>query len=197
MKTDMNTQEIKADGYLAYQDESQTAGSSDKLELLSKLAEEQRDLEVKIAQEEERLGRLRDTLKEISERKLPELMDELKLEEFKTSSGLKIKISEKVRASIPAARMDEAIEWLDSHGHDKLVKRQFVILFNKDEEAWANKFQADLNKRKKPVNCTQKKDIHNRTLVSFVSGELKEGHELPLDLFGVFRQRVSSVDVPK
>ena len=193
----MNPEQIKADGYLEYQDEAKQMDDSDKLRVLVRLAEKQRDIETSIAQVEERLSKLRDELKEISERKLPEAMDDLKFEEFKTSSGLKIKINERIRASIPASRMDEAVHWLDQHGHDKLVKRQFVILFNKDEESWANKFQADLNKRKRQVNCTQKKDIHNRTLVSFVSNELKEGHDLPLDLFGVFRQRVSSVEVPK
>lgn len=184
-----------ADGYLAYTEAE--SKDNDKLQQLTKLAEEQRRLEDLIARSEVKLGEYREQFKAIAERQLPNLMDELELEEFKTKSGLKIKVSEKIRASIPEARMDEAIQWLDENKHDKLVRRLFVIQFNKEEEDWANKFQRDLRQRKKPVNCTQKKDIHNRTLVSFVTRELEAGNELPLDLFGVFRQRVSLVEVPK
>jgi hypothetical protein len=170
---------------------------SDKLAQLAVLAQQQIDLEDAIAQDEKKLDAKREELRILAEKTLPELMDGLGMEEFSTRSGLRIKVAEAIRASIPKARQKEAVDWLDDHGYENLVKREFNILFGKEEEAWANRFAADLAKRKHQLNVKQDASVHNRTLVAFVKEQLEEGKELPLDLFGVFRQRYAKIEVRK
>lgn len=176
-------------------EKKKSAPTQDKLSQLARLADQQREWEVKIAKIEEELDEAKKKLASISEGVLPGLMDELELEEFKTKSGLVIKVGEHVRASISKERAEEAFQWLDDNGFSKLIKRTFTILFGKDEEKWANKFEGDLKKRKRQLAVKRKKEVHNQTLVAFVKERLTEGQEIPLELFGVFRQRYTKVEI--
>lgn len=169
--------------------------SSDTLAQLSLLAEQQLKLENKVAEAEKALSAAQEELRLMCEKTLPELMDTVGMEEFTTRSGLKIKVAEAIRASIPKARSDEAIAWLDNHGFANLVKRKFTVLFGKEEEAWAKKFARDLAQRKRQLNVEEDASVHNRTLCAFIREQLEQGQDIPVDLFGVFRQRVTKVGV--
>lgn len=174
------------------------ANPAAKLKELSNLAERQRALEVEIAGMSDKLKKKEEELARLSEQDIPTIMDELDLEEFSTKSGLKVIVREKIRAQISESNAPKAFAWLDDHGFEKLVKRTFVIEFQKDEEAWANKFEGDLAKRKKPLHVARKKAVHPSTLVSFVTERLTSGDtDFPQELFGVFRQRFSKVEVKK
>lgn len=181
--------------YSQYQ-EGAVSQSSDKLAQIVNLAEQQRDLEVKLAKAESEVETLKVQLKQIAENALPQVMDELQLQEFSTKSGLKIVVKEKIRASISKGRNEEAIKWLDDHGFENLVKRQFIIVFSREDTPWANKFEGDLKKRKRQLNVDRKQDVHPSTLVSFVAERLTEGDtDFPVELFGVFRQRFTKIEV--
>ena len=157
--------------------------------------EEQHNLEVEVAKLQAALQAKQDELKNIQERVLPELMIELGVESLKTPGGLTVELAESIHASIPKTLQDQAFAWLDEHGESGMVKRTFEVKFNRDEEAWANKFQADLAKRKKPVRAEIKRKVEPPTLRSWVKNKLREGEDIPLDLFGVFRRKVAKVSV--
>ena len=171
--------------------------STDGLAQLSKLATDQLRLESEILQAEKRLDTQREDLRILSEKTIPELMESLGIKEFSTNTGLKIKIDEAIRASIPKARFGEAIEWLDQNGFANLVKRKFVILFGKEEEKWASRFEADLRRRKRQLNVDRVEDVHSQTLKAFVREQLEAGKPLPMELFGVFRQQFAKIEVKK
>lgn len=165
------------------------------LKALADLAMDQKRAELTVAKAEEALNLAKAELKRIAETDIPKLMDEAEMTEYTTKDGVKIKISEKIRGSIPKANEVKAFEWLKENKHDDLIKREFKIQFNKDEEAWAAKFVRDLNARKKKLAYEVKRAVHPSTLASFVKGQLEAGVDFPLDIFGVFRQRVSEVEV--
>lgn len=171
--------------------------ATDKLAQLAELANQQLVLETAVLEAEKALDAKREQLRLLAEKTLPELMDELGMEEFATRTGLRIKVAEVVRASIPKARQNEAVAWLDDNGFANLVKRKFTVLFGKEEESWARKFAADLAKRKKQLNVEEDSSVHNRTLAAFIKEQLEAGTNIPMDLFGVFRQRVSRIEVRK
>ena len=171
--------------------------SSDALAQLGNMAVEMTALETKVVEAERALKVAQEDLRIISEKTIPDAMDALGIEEFTARGGLKIRIGEAIRASIPKARQEEAVTWLDAHGFAALVKRKFVVQFGKDEEKWANKFAADLAKRKRQLAVAQDKAVHPSTLSAFVREQLEEGADLPLDLFGVFRQRFAKLEVRK
>ncbi len=160
------------------------------------LARDQKAAELEVARLETDLKKAKERLVDISEHQLPDLMDKAELGDFTTKEGITIEIDERIRASIAKQdlkRQAAAFNWLESNGHEGLIKRQFVIEFNRDDERWANKFERDLRQRKKPLNVKRKKEVHSSTLVSFVKEQLGQGVQIPLKTFGVMRQRFAKV----
>lgn len=162
---------------------------------LSGLAMDQKRAEAAVAQAEEALATAKAELKRISEQEIPDLMDKAEMTDYTTKDGIKIKIKEKVHGSIPKDKEAQAFDWLKENKHDDLIKREFKIQFGKNDEAWANKFLADLNKRKRPLAFELKRTVHPSTLSSFVAGQLEQGVDFPMDTFGVFRKRSSVIEV--
>lgn len=162
---------------------------------LKGLAQEQADLEAKIAELTAELAKATADHKDVSERKLPSLMETMGLDYMKFNTGLEVKVSEHIHTTIPKDKQTAGFGWLDANGHGKLIKREFVIKFPREEEAWANKFAADLAKRKKPVDLEMKKSIHPGTLKAFGKEQLSKGIELPEDGFSVHRNKVAELKI--
>lgn len=162
---------------------------------LNGLARDQANAEALVASLEERVKDAKLVARNISEKTLPAIMDELGLETFKTTDGFEISVKEEIRGNIPKNNPEPAFKWLEDNGEEKLIKREFTIQFGKGEEAWAKKFMRDLRQRKKPLNCKVKRTVHVQTLKAFVREQLEEGVPIPLETFGVFRQRLTKVKV--
>lgn len=162
------------------------------LSQLSQLADKQAAADARVKQIEAQLEKAREEYRDISERKIPELMDELGMEEFKTKTGLKIKIKETIRASIPKAKQDAAFDWLRNHGYGGLVKRFVSVSFGKGEDEMAEEAFRELIQRYEGVD--DKSSVHPSTLKAFINERLAEGDEIPMDLFGVHRQRSAVID---
>lgn len=181
--------------YSEFQDDTPAIGDN-AMARLGGVAVDQKRAEATVARLERELKEAKESERHISENVLPQLMEDMGLTKFTTSDGLEIKIDERVRGSIPKANQVEAFAWLDDHGHANIIKRQFVIDFGKDEERWAAKFQRDLNQRKRPLATKVTRTVHAQTLQAFIKGQLGEGVPIPMDVFGVYRQRFSKVTVP-
>ncbi len=163
---------------------------------LTRLAFAQQEAEAKVTQLEDDLKTAKVMLREISERRLPELMDSIGMEKFKTKDGIEINVRERIHASIPEINAGKAFSWLEEHGEGGLIKRQFTIEFDKAELAWAKKFEADCKKRKKPLRLKRKETVHPMTLGAYIGEALANGVDVPLDLFGAFRQRFTKINLP-
>lgn len=149
------------------------------------------------AQEEvERLQALLDeakkNLQRISEIEIPKLMDGID-GKLKLPDGREVTISEKIRASIASDKRPLAMKWLDDNNHGNLIKRRFIIEFGRDQEEWAKNFEQELAKSKSPLNVKQERNVHWQTLDAFVREKMENGDDLPLELFGVYRQRSSKI----
>lgn len=175
----------------AYADYTQAQDDGNALAELSLLADRQAEAALRVAELEKQLEEARDRLRDISERQLPEKMDELGMEEFKTRTGLRIRIKEAIRTSIPKARQAEAFEWLRQNGYGGLIKRIVAVKFGKGEDEVAEKLARDLANGHEVDDTAS---VHPSTLRSFVTEQLTNGVDLPLDLFGVHRQRTSVIE---
>lgn len=180
------------EAYLEYMTDQASDGE---LSQLSNLASLQADVEAQMADLEAELNRARETHKDLSERQIPELMDNIGIEEFKTNTGLKISIAETIRASIPKAKAPLAFAWLREKGHAALIKRAISVSFGRGEEAAADEFAQKLTDE--AVEYGDKSAVHPSTLSAFVREQLAEGEEIPIDLFGVHRQRASKIKYAK
>lgn len=166
---------------------------------ITQMAREQKEAELAVAKAEEALETAKNSLKLIAEVKFPALMAQAEQTECTTRDGVKVKIKNTVRGSIPKNNPGPGLEWLEKHGHTNLIKRAFTILFGKDDEAWAKKFAADLAKRKKPLNCKVERNVHPSTLQAFVREQLEEGaiDQEGMAALGVFEQKVAVIDYPE
>lgn len=174
--------------YLDYVKPESTGGE---LSQLSLLAEAQAAAAAKVADLEAQLESARAELRDYAEHKVPELMDQIGIGEFKTTSGLKIKIQETIRASITKAAAVRAFAWLRENGHAAMIKRTISVALGKGEEEKAAKLHALLDGE---FELDDAEAVHPSTLSAFVREKLREGEEVPIDLFGVHRQRVSKLD---
>lgn len=184
---------VPDESYAAYAD-APAAGEG--LAELAKMADLQASAEAEVAAAEATLNAAKEKLKHISEVQVPALMDQLGLSEFKTTAGLTIKINEIIRASIPSARTEEAFAWLRSHGHAALIKRKLALAFGMGEDQLAEEWISYIKQRGFD-DLEDQTAVHPATLASFVKTKLEAGENLPLELFGVFRQRVSKIETPK
>ena len=166
--------------------------SGGELAQLQRLAEEQARAEAKVKRIEADLNEAREQLKDLAERQVPELMDQIGIPEFKTNSGLSIKIAETIRASIPKARAPEAFSWLKNNGHAAMIKRLVSVAFGKGEDDQAEELRLKLAK---DYEVDDVASVHPSTLSAFVREKLSEGEDIPLDLLGVHRQRVAKIEI--
>lgn len=181
-----------ANDYLAYV----TQSSSEKGELtqLQELAERQASAAARVTELQAQLNEAQETYKELAERLVPEFMDNVGMSEFKTASGLIIKVKETIRASIPKARAPAAYAWLKENGHASLIKRVVSVAFGKGEDDQANSLVENLSDA---YEVEDNASVHASTLAAFVREKLAKGEDVPIELFGVHRQRVSEISVNK
>lgn len=163
------------------------ATSDSAIATVSKIAKTQFDAAVRVAELEDLLKKAKDELFQISTVDLPEAMKEAGLEKFTSTDGLEISVSKDVQCGIPAARREEAYEWLAKNGFDGIIKSDLDVVFGRGERAKAEKLLEQL--RKKGLEVTFNQNIHAQTLKSFVKERMADTEakvEFPLKLFGVF-----------
>lgn len=167
------------------------ASSGGELSQLQSLAEQQASAAARVAELEAQLNKAREEYRDLAERQVPELMDQIGMAEFKTATGLKIKIDETIRASIPKAKAPLAFAWLKANGHAAMIKRVVQVAFGKGEDERADALREKLAGE---FEVEDNASVHPSTLAAFVREKLRDGEEVPLDLFGVHRQRVSKIE---
>jgi hypothetical protein len=163
------------------------------IEEITLLAQRQLGLELKVEQVEEQLKAAKNELREISEKILPEKMDQLGLPEFRTKDGIFVKIKEEIKASVSVERRNPVNDWLDKNGFGGLIKSEVVTAFGRDEIEEAKKLVDKLKAEGKISEL--ERTVNFQTLQFFVREQLAKGADLPLDLFGVQRMRISKIKV--
>ncbi|MGD9212946.1 MAG: hypothetical protein PVI90_19330 [Desulfobacteraceae bacterium] len=159
---------------------------------LNKLITDLEVAEEEVEQLEAQLKEAKEKRDRIKEGEIPDYMtEEMGLEKFTDSQGREIEIVGKVYASI-GSRKAAAFRWLNDHGFGHLIKRGVVITFNKEDGEKAQKLVEELTKRQDEVCCSgikQDLSVAPATLTSFVNEQLKDGKDIPMDIFGVFEKR--------
>lgn len=168
------------------------AAPETKMKELAELVDAHLAAETHVAALEVQLYEAKRILTRIAEVQLPELLEALQLAEFKTTTGLKVTLTEVVRASLPkgAPRL-AALSWLRENNYGALIKRSITVEFGKGEDENAQELIETL--KKDGLEPSEETTVHPQTLAAFVREKLAAGETIPLELFGVFRQRVAKV----
>ena len=179
------------DAYAEFRDEP---GENFKT-VLRTLADEFLEAEQLVAQKEKELEEANALRKDLAEIRIPQATEGMD-GKFDLGDGRELILKEQIRASIAGEKRFPAIRWLDENDYGHIVKRQIIIEFGKDEHERAEKFLEKVRELEKEFGTLVIKtnhSVHPQTLISWVNEQLKEGVNLPVDVFGIFRQRTAKV----
>lgn len=169
------------------------------MQRLNTLVHEQLLAEDEVAKAENALATAKKKLARLSEYVIPDVMEEMGINEYKTNDGLTIKLKQAIRASIAEVNRSDAFGWMTDHDHEAMIKTSIVIekpaLLDDFENADELKEALQLVMDNLP--STENKSIHSSTLSAFVRDKLEDGEEIPLDTFSVFRQVTSVIKTSK
>ena len=138
------------------------------------------------------LNEAKKNLQNLAEHEIPKLLEGLK-GKLSLPDGRVITVTEKIRSHVSSERKSTAMRWLEDNDHGSLIKRRFIIEFGRDQEDWVKKFEAQLETSETPLNIKREHNVHWQTLDAFVREGLEQGEDIPLDLFGVYRQRFAKI----
>lgn len=176
--TDLNLDDVFKDA----QDVLDSIPAQEKLSTLSKLAHEQLEMEQEIARMEALLSEKKEKHREISELKIPELMDELSIDEFRLSNGVKVSVSPYYSGKItdPAA-----YKWLEENDYADIIKGEVNIPFPKGFDK--QKLKAIYNISKEfGLQADIGEQVHPSTLRAWIKDMVKTGQQFPRELFNVY-----------
>lgn len=163
-------------------------------ERLSKLAElcrEQLELEAKVEELEAVKKEISDKLKEVSTRKIPDLMKGCGIDKVTLSNGASVEVQPFYSASIPKNRINEAHGWLEENGFGSLIKNEITCPFPKDSEEQQEELRQVLEER--GFSFSQKRAVHTQTLKAFVKERIENAEPIDTELFGVFQGSVTKI----
>jgi len=134
---------------------------------------------------EAQISEIKQESKEISERTLPALMDELQISSIQLQDGSLIEVGDVVAAKIKDA--ETALQWLRETGNDSIIKNQFIVSLPTENTEAADSLKEYLMDNELPFE--HKQGVHPQTLRAFVREALSEYTDIPRDAFGVFETR--------
>lgn len=170
---------------------------SDEFSKLSLLVAEMAQLEIEEEDLELKLNAIQKKRRVYEENFIPTLMDKLDMENVTTRAGIKVEVVSDVRASFPKdeSRQKLAEEWLKGTGDEGILKYEFKIKFSKGDTELAalfSKLLVDANIAEHAL-VEQGLSIHPQTLLAFLRERLRNGADVPNDVFGVFVQRRAKI----
>ena len=160
--------------------EVDTSKSADIAEHCNKLLETQGQ----ISKCDDNLKKLKEQERILSEQTIPEAMQAAGISMLKLKDGSAVEVFPFYAAKIPASKQDEAFTWLRNNGYGDIIKNNVTLTFGKAEDNVAKSLFMDL--RNKGHNVVQKEKVESMTLKAFVKEQVKNGQEIPMDLFGVY-----------
>ena len=165
------------------------------LERVLPLVNRAREQQERVERLEAELKAAKAALRRILDVELPELMDELGLEQVRTKDGAIVEVREVVDARIPRAKAEQALAWLKEHGYGDLIKHEVVARFGAGDEARAELVREAAEQAGAAVQV--KETVHPQTLKAWARERLAEGEVIPEDLFGLYIGRTVKIKEPK
>ena len=141
---------------------------------LSKLCHDLLVLEGEIGNTEERLRKIKDQHRELSEQTIPDKLAELGVSDLKLSDGSRISADPFYSARITAANLEAAHAWLRDNGHGDIIKNTLTVSFGQGEDADASRLVEMLSKE--GYLPETKEAVHPSTLRAFVREMIESGN---------------------
>jgi CRISPR/Cas system CMR-associated protein Cmr1 (group 7 of RAMP superfamily) len=160
--------EVKADADLG------VIPTEQKLSRLADLAFKQRELENRIEELQAEMKVLNEELGAVSQKDIPELMQEIGIKEFKLTNGLKVS----VRPHFSGKVLGEGLfDWMEANGFADIVKTELVIKSRRTDEDILQPVYELLTQI--GIDFTDKDSIHYQTLGAWIKEQKTEGGKMP------------------
>ncbi len=188
-----------------------TTISEDKLEQLTELVNQQQMYLEAIGKLEERVKNGKKLVRQIEEELIPSVMQEVGMSEYKLGDGTKVKISSVVAGRIPSQGVidkakgeererliemrEEGMFWLENHGGDAIIKRNFAFNLGKDSSEIVESL-IEVAKEKE-LEFDNSETVHAGSLNAFLKESLENGVDIPEETFGLFVGDKAKIVKPK
>ena len=139
---------------------------SNELSELSKMVELLIEQRRTVSLMEENLKKEKEKERKLSEDDIPSFMSLRGLKSLTTEKGFKVEVKEDLKAYLPKNDVEKSIvlKWIIENGGESIIKDQIII--EEPEE------KVKIFLKENGIPFLSLKDIHNRTLVSFLKGLL-------------------------
>lgn len=161
----------------------------EKLKRLGKMCRELISLEGELEVLEKQLTDKKEQIKEVSEYKIPDLMDELDIDEFRLKGGLKVRIKPFYSGKI---ENPECYVWLDENGHADLIKGAIKVAYPRDFDKSKLRAIAQVA-RELGLSAENEEGVHHSTLNAWIKEMVESGQEFPRELFNVYVGRRTKI----
>ena len=166
------------------EDRKESLGEVNNAKALSDQVTKLQSLEDEIDEQEKKLKELKRNQELLSGEVIPTMMTEMNISTLKLADGSAVEVKPVYGASIPAAKKEDAFNWLRKNGLGDLIKNEITVAFGRNVDnkamAYANLAQGQ---GYEPI---QKLKVEPMTLKAMVRERLESGQEMPSDLFNVF-----------
>lgn len=168
--------------------------SEDSLAKVSRLADELLERELALAEAEELVKTRKEAVRDIAERELPDLLEELGLQDgVKTTSGHIVGFKKVLNCSISEDRREAAHGWLTENNLSGIIKRLVSVSLGKGDEAAATNAKKAL--QEVGLMPGEKEWVEPATLKAQIKLLRDAGKEVPEDVFGIFEKKIATVKV--
>jgi hypothetical protein len=178
--------------------------SDSKLKELGALVNEAKDTFTLSKTFEKRSEQEAKRYKDLTENRIPSLMQEVGLKELTTEQGFKVKLEPYVFGTVPSpsgiasekdpvkraaliARRDAGLAWLRANGHADMIRHSFEVEFDPDQTEQADEFRSLLGNIPFVEGCT----VHHKTLSSLLQRLQSQGKTYPEEAFGACPRTVA------
>lgn len=154
----------------------------EKLARLSTLARQHLAITAEIDTIEKELEGKKEELKKVSETDIPELFDELGIDEFRLRSGVKVQVDPYFSGKITGP---ECYEWLNNNNYGDLIKGSLVISYPKGFDQDKLRHIVELAKTL-GLTAENQEGVHHSTLKAWIKDMVTRGKEFPREMFHVY-----------
>jgi len=163
----------------------------EKLKRLGELARYQLKIQGELADLEQALVEKKQEMAKVSEMDIPDLMDELGIDEFKLNNGVRVTVNPFYTGKITS---QEAMEWLDENDYGDIIKGSVTIPYPKGFDQ--TKLQAVVAAAKQlGLNPDNREEVHHSTLKAWIKEMIEKGEQFPRELFNVYVGRRTKLSI--
>ena len=156
----------------------------DNVKSISDKCHQLNELQSQLKEKEEAISIIKNKVRDMEERIIPEMMQEAGVSKIKLKDGTEVEIKPFYAAKIPESRVEEAFSWLRGKGFEDLIKNTVTASFGRGQDNQVSELIGVCEKF--GFNYNKKEKVEPMTLKAFVREQVEGGKELPFDLFGVY-----------